>query len=75
MQEKKEELINLKCEDCAVDYQKPAEYIQYNETSNIYFKWSLKYCDNCRIKKEHKALRFLPKVLRALIPKEDKKNE
>jgi hypothetical protein len=63
-----EELIDLKCEDCGVDYKKPASFIGI---SNVYFRWSLLYCDDCRKKKELQSLRFLPKVLKALASVED----
>lgn len=58
-----EDLIDLKCEDCGVDYKKPSSFVGI---SNVYFRWSLLYCDDCRKKKELQSLRFLPKVLKAL---------
>lgn len=56
-------MIKLKCEICGVNYEKPAHYRKWN---NVFFKWSLKFCDDCRRKKEKKALKRLPEVINVL---------
>ncbi len=60
-------MIQLKCEKCGVDYEKPADFKKWNnERPNVFFKWSLAFCDNCRRAKERKALERLPEVIKAL---------
>jgi hypothetical protein len=62
-----EEQTECKCEICGIDYKKPAKFIEYNnQHPSIFFKWSLKYCDKCRIEKQKDALKSLPTVLSAL---------
>ena len=59
--------IDLKCEKCGIDYQKPSDFKKWNdEWPNIFFKWSLSFCDTCRREKEIEALKSLPDVLKAL---------
>ena len=48
-------MIKLKCEICGVNYEKPAHYTKWN---NVFFKWSLRFCDDCRRKKENEELTF-----------------
>ena len=48
-------MIKLKCEICGVNYEKPAHYTKWN---NVFFKWSLRFCDDCRRKKEKEELTF-----------------
>ena len=48
-------MIKLKCEICGVNYEKPAHYKKWN---NVFFKWSLRFCDDCRRKKEKEELTF-----------------
>lgn len=56
-----------KCEQCGVDYEKPAKFKKYNEEHpNVFFRWSLSFCDKCRREKELEALKSLPKILNAL---------
>lgn len=60
-------MINCKCEKCGVDYEKPATFKKWNEeNTNVFFRWSLEFCDKCRREKERKALKALPSVLSAL---------
>ena len=62
-----EEMINCKCEKCGVDYEKPATFKKCNEeNTNVFFRWSLAFCDKCRREKEHEALKALPNVLSTL---------
>jgi hypothetical protein len=63
-----EETINLKCEKCGVDYQKPSVFKDYLVATkhNVFYKWSLAFCDNCRREKEKEALKALPDILKAL---------
>ena len=59
--------IELKCEKCGVGYEKPADFKNWNDARpNVFFKWSLAYCDSCRSVTEMKALKELPKVIEAL---------
>ena len=63
----KKQTINLKCETCGIDYEKPEDFKKWNdEHPNVFFKWSLMFCDNCRRKNERQALKRLPEVLIAL---------
>ncbi|NJL77067.1 MAG: hypothetical protein HC892_20700 [Saprospiraceae bacterium] len=60
-------MIKLKCEKCGIDYEKPAIFKKWNdENPNVFFKWSLKFCDNCRRDIEKKALEKLPEVIKTL---------
>jgi len=60
-------MLKLKCQTCSADYEKPEDYEKWNkENTNVFFKWSLAYCDKCRKEKEIEALKELPKVLEAL---------
>jgi hypothetical protein len=63
-----EETIKLKCEKCGCDYEKPSVFKEYLFTArhNVFFKWSLAFCDKCRREKEIESLKALPDVLRAL---------
>ena len=64
---KMDEMIDLKCEKCGADYSQPKNFIKWNkETPNVFFKWSLKFCDKCRRKKQHEALKSLPTIIDAL---------
>lgn len=59
--------LKLNCEICGVAYEKPAEFKVWNdERPNVFFRWSLVYCDTCRKDKQTKALQSLPKVINAL---------
>jgi aspartate carbamoyltransferase regulatory subunit len=58
--------IKCKCEICFSEYEKPIEFKKYTSRGDVFFKWSLKYCDTCRRKKEIDALNSLPKILNAL---------
>jgi hypothetical protein len=57
-----EEPLQLKCEKCNCDYEKPAVFKEYN----IFYKWSLAFCDNCRKEKERESLKALPDIVKAL---------
>lgn len=59
--------ITLKCETCGIYYQKPSDFKRWNEESpNVFFKWSLKFCDVCRKEREKQALKRLPEILNQL---------
>ena len=62
------ETINLKCEKCGCDYKKPTIFKEYLITSkyNVFYKWSLMYCDKCRREKEMQSLKALPDVIKKL---------
>ena len=58
-------MIKLKCEKCGIEYEKPADFKKLNnERPNVFFKWSLAFCDKCRKNKEHEALNTLPEVIK-----------
>ena len=61
-------MLKLKCETCGIEYEKPDDFKKWNEEhSNVFFRWSLKYCDTCRRAKELSALKEgLPIVIEAL---------
>ena len=62
-----EEMIKLKCEKCGIDYEKPANFKKWNdENTNVFYRWSLAFCDKCRKEKEVNALKRLPEILKAL---------
>jgi hypothetical protein len=63
-----EELLQLKCEKCNCDYEKPAVFKEYLVATkyNIFYKWSLAFCDNCRKEKERESLKALPDIVKAL---------
>jgi len=63
-----EETIQLKCEKCGCDYEKPSVFKEYLDATkhNVFYKWSLLFCDKCRREKERESLKALPDVLRAL---------
>ncbi len=63
------EILDLKCEQCGCDYQKPLVYKEYLVKTNnsIFYKWSLMYCDECRREKERLALTKLPKIIEYLL--------
>ncbi len=61
-------MINLKCEICGAEYQKPKEFRVYNEQyPNVFYKWSLCYCDKCRIEKKKEAMKHLPEIIKRLL--------
>ena len=60
-------MIKLECEKCGVYYEKPADFKKWNdERPNVFFKWSLTFCDTCRRKREIEGLKRLPEVIKAL---------
>ncbi len=60
-------MLQLKCEKCGVDYEKPTNFKKWNDKNpNVFFKWSLTFCDTCRRTKECQALKKLPDVLKLL---------
>ena len=60
-------MIKLKCEKCGVKYEKPADFKKWNnERPNVFFKWSLAFCDTCRRNREKEALKRLPEVIKVL---------
>lgn len=58
-----EQEIEINCEDCTDNVLRPAWYA--NE-QNVFFRWSMKYCDSCRRKRELEALKSLGKIVEAL---------
>lgn len=60
-------MLNLKCEKCLVAYEKPTLLKKWNEDyPNVFYNWSLRFCDFCRKQKESQALEVLPKVIQTL---------
>jgi hypothetical protein len=56
--------IEIKCLSCDTIYFKPLKFKQYyDDRPNVFYKWSLTYCDPCRRDKERAALKSLPEVL------------
>ena len=65
--ESNEENVICKCKTCGVSYTKPSIFKVYNEKyPNVFWRWSLTYCNDCRREKENKALRDLPEILNKL---------
>jgi len=64
-----EETIKLKCEKCGCNYEKPSVFKEYLIATkhNVFYKWSLAFCDICRREKEREALKSLPDIIDALI--------
>ena len=60
--------MDLKCKECECSYQKPSIYKEYLVQSNynIFYQWSLIYCDKCRKEKEYSALNGLEEVTNML---------
>lgn len=63
-----EETVKLKCEKCGVGYEKPAVFQEYilATNNNLFYRWSLAFCDECRREKERESLKRLPSILKAL---------
>ena len=63
-----EEIIKLKCKNCGCDYEKPYVFKQYLVATNhnVFYKWSLAFCDKCRREKQRESLKVLPDILRTL---------
>ena len=62
-----EETVKLKCEKCGVEYTKPAKFIEYNnEHTNVFWRWSLAFCDKHRREKQDESLKELPEILKTL---------
>ncbi len=60
-------LLYLTCEKCNGKYEKPEQFAIWNtEMPNVFFKWSLQYCDTCRKEKQFEALKSLPNVINSL---------
>lgn len=72
-----EETLKLTCQKCTSDYEKPADFKKWKEETrnNIFFKWSLEFCDKCRKEREREALRALPNVVKVLNESFEKKNK
>ena len=46
-------------------FEKPADFKKWNdERPNVFFKWSLAFCDICRRDREKEALKRLPEVIK-----------
>jgi len=59
--------LKLKCSNCGTEYAKPESYkVLSKNRSNVFFKWSLLYCDKCRREKEKEALKSLPEIINIL---------
>ena len=37
--------------------------------NNVFYKWSLLYCDKCRIERQNEALKSLPNIIKVLSEK------
>lgn len=63
-----EETIKLKCENCECHYEKPSVFKEYlvQTKFNVFYKWSLTFCDKCRREKERESLKSLPEILSIL---------
>ena len=63
-----EESIKLVCKKCGIYYEKPTIFKKYlNETNhNIFYKWSLEFCDKCRQEKQVESFKALPDVIKIL---------
>ena len=59
------DIIYLKCFKCKVKYDKPIAFKELAK-KNVYFSWSIKYCDKCRKEKENMVLNILPNILKTL---------
>jgi len=60
-------MIDLICEKCGIDYQKPAKFKRLNdEHPNVFYRWSLTYCNSCRLERENEGLKRLGEVIKAL---------
>jgi len=60
-------MLKLVCKNCGAEYRKPKDFKKWNdEKPNIFFTWSLNYCDKCRRKKERETLKRLPEIIKAL---------
>jgi hypothetical protein len=53
-----EDLIDITCAKCGCSYQKPSVFKEYLEKSNhnVFYTWSLTYCDLCRREREAYSL-------------------
>ena len=61
------ETIELKCRKCSINYERPLSHVKYyKKNKQVFFKWSLEFCDKCRKEREEEALQRLPDVLKAL---------
>jgi hypothetical protein len=59
-----EDQLDLICEKCGTAYQKPTIFKAFNEQfPNVFFEWSLAFCDTCRREKEIDAMKCLPKII------------
>jgi hypothetical protein len=66
-QSESQEMIDLKCETCGTDYKKPAMFKVWNDKrTNVFYRWSLAYCDKCRRSREVKALERLPEIMKEI---------
>lgn len=66
---KPEEKIKCICEVCGAEYEKPLNFktwLDEGQGPNVFFRWSLKFCDKHRREKEQNALKSLPAVLNAI---------
>jgi hypothetical protein len=60
--------IKLTCEKCGSSYEKPSVFKEYLILTkyNIFYRWSLTFCDKCRREKEQASLKVLPDILKNL---------
>ncbi len=62
-----EKMLNLKCKICGCEYEKPENFKIWNaKRTNVFFRWSLEFCNKCRWEKEIKALNRLPEIIKIL---------
>jgi hypothetical protein len=65
-------MIDCTCEICGISYTKPKDFNRLNKKNhNVFFDWSLRFCDKHRKEKELKALKKLPKVLKSILNKKE----
>jgi hypothetical protein len=56
--------LDLTCEKCNTEYQKPADFKKWHDKfPSVFFKWSLQFCDTCRKEKQTAALQNLRDVI------------
>lgn len=59
--------MKLICKKCGIEYEKPDSFKLWNEEHpNVYFKWSLMYCDEHRKERQNESLKHLGEVVKTL---------
>ena len=58
-----DDTIQLTCE-CGAEFYRTKAFIEFNEKHpNVFWRWKLKYCNECYKKNFEKALDKMPEVL------------